>query len=113
MLGYVMTKNLTAKDKERSRCRFELRPVSRYSRQKYQPSHLPTALWRQLDGLKREIGGDLRRKRISIWRRKLVSNSANTPSMSRKHLPAAVPVSIGCSVGLQGAAICGTLDRVP
>ena len=30
-------------------------------------------------------------------RRKLVSNSANTPSMSRKALPAAVPVSTGCS----------------
>ncbi len=29
--------------------------------------------------------------------RKLVSNSANTPSMSRKALPAAVPVLIGCS----------------
>ena|SRR6202521_992344 len=42
----------------------------------------------------------------SSWRsrRKLVSNSANTPSMSGKHLPAAVPVSIGCSVVLQGAA---------
>jgi hypothetical protein len=29
---------------------------------------------------------------------RLVSNSANTPSMPRKHLPAAVPVSIGCPV---------------
>jgi hypothetical protein len=36
----------------------------------------------------------------SSWRsrRRLVSNSANTPSMSRRHLPAAVLVSIGCSV---------------
>src|SRR6516165_10683953 len=35
----------------------------------------------------------------SSWRslRRLVSNSANTPSISRKHLPAAVEVSIGCS----------------
>jgi hypothetical protein len=41
----------------------------------------------------------------SSWRsrRKLVSNSANTPTMSRKHLPAAVPVSIGCSVALSDA----------
>jgi hypothetical protein len=31
-------------------------------------------------------------------RRRLVSNSAKTPSMSRKALPAAVLVSIGCSV---------------
>src|SRR5258707_2495641 len=37
--------------------------------------------------------------------RKLVSNSANTPSMSRKHLPAAVPVSIGCSVALSAAPL--------
>jgi hypothetical protein len=42
----------------------------------------------------------------SSWRsrRRLVSNSAKTPRMSRKHLPAAVPVSIGCSVGLQDRA---------
>jgi hypothetical protein len=32
-----------------------------------------------------------------------VSNSANTPSMSRKHLPAAVLVSIGCSVAFNEA----------
>jgi hypothetical protein len=34
-----------------------------------------------------------------------VSNSANTPSMSRKHLPAAVLVSIGCSVALKLAPL--------
>ena len=31
-------------------------------------------------------------------RRRLVSNSANTPRMSRKHLPAVALVSIGCSM---------------
>src|SRR6266478_2010649 len=43
----------------------------------------------------------------SSWRsrRKLVSNSANTPSISRKHLPAAVPVSIGCSVAFSAAPL--------
>jgi hypothetical protein len=42
------------------------------------------------------------RRSPSNWRslHKLVSNSANTPSMSRNALPAAVPVSIGCSVAL-------------
>jgi len=30
-------------------------------------------------------------------------NRPNTPSMSRKHLPAAVPVSIGCSVAFRTA----------
>jgi hypothetical protein len=41
----------------------------------------------------------------SSWRsrRRFVSNSANTPSMSRKHLPAAVLVSIGCSVAFNEA----------
>ena len=35
--------------------------------------------------------------------RSLVSYSANTPSMSRRHLPAAAPVSIGCSVAFNEA----------
>src|SRR6266436_3681947 len=35
--------------------------------------------------------------------RRFVSNSANTPSMSKKHLPAALPVSIGCSVAFNEA----------
>jgi len=35
--------------------------------------------------------------------RRSVSNSANTPSMSRKHLRAAVLVSIGCSVAVSAA----------
>jgi hypothetical protein len=41
----------------------------------------------------------------SSWRsfRRFVSNSANTPSISKKHLPAAVPVSIGCSAALSEA----------
>src|SRR5271166_51026 len=48
----------------------------------------------------------------SAWRsfRKLVSNSANTPSISRKALPAAVPVSIGCSVARNAARFLGTDD---
>jgi hypothetical protein len=33
----------------------------------------------------------------------LVSNSANTPDISRKHLPAAVPESIGCRVAFDEA----------
>jgi hypothetical protein len=39
---------------------------------------------------------------------KVLSNSANTPSMSRKHLPAAVLVSIGCSVALSAAPLART-----
>src|SRR3954470_23548258 len=41
----------------------------------------------------------------SIWRsfRRFVSNSANTPSMSRNALPAAVLVSTGCSVAFRWA----------
>jgi hypothetical protein len=41
----------------------------------------------------------------SSWRSrgKFVSNSANMPSMSRKHVPAAYPVSIGCSVAFSAA----------
>jgi hypothetical protein len=45
-------------------------------------------------------------------RRRLVSNSANTPSMSRKHLPAAVPVSIGCSVAFRTAPRARTVRQV-
>src|SRR6266403_2131548 len=40
--------------------------------------------------------------------RRFVSNSANTPSMSRKACPAAVPVSIGCSVALRMAPFAFT-----
>ena len=39
-------------------------------------------------------------------RRRLVSNSANTPSMSRNALPAAVPVSTGCSVARRATPFC-------
>jgi hypothetical protein len=35
---------------------------------------------------------------ICLSRRKFVSNSAKTPSMSKNAFPAAVPVSMGCSV---------------
>ena len=35
--------------------------------------------------------------------RRLVSNSANMPSIWRKYLPAAVLVSIGCSVAFKDA----------
>jgi hypothetical protein len=58
-----------------------------------------------------EAGGPCRRPRPWPWRcpqagrsrRRLVSNSAKTPSISRKHLPAAVLVSIGCSVAFNDA----------
>jgi hypothetical protein len=51
----------------------------------------------------------------SSWRsrRRFVSNSANTPSMSRKHLPAAVLVSIGCSVAFNEAPRRAALVRKP
>jgi hypothetical protein len=39
---------------------------------------------------------------------RLVSNSANTPNISRKHLPAAVLVSIGCSVAFRVAPLAFT-----
>jgi hypothetical protein len=44
--------------------------------------------------------GDAFRLPLAPW---LVSNSANTPSISRKHLPAAVLVSIGCSMAFSAA----------
>jgi hypothetical protein len=45
----------------------------------------------------------LARAMPSSWRslRRFVSNFANTPSISRKHLPAASEVSIGCSVAFK------------
>src|SRR5271169_3781506 len=51
----------------------------------------------------------------SSWRsrRRFVSNSANTPSISRKHLPAAVLVSIGCSVAFNEAPLARTRDHNP
>jgi hypothetical protein len=43
----------------------------------------------------------------SSWRsrRRFVSNSAKTPSMSRKHFPTAVLVSIGCPVAFSAAPL--------
>ena len=61
------------------------------------------------------VSAPCRRRRRAPWpaampsicrsRRRLVSNSANTPSMSRNALPAAVEVSIGCSVALSAAPL--------
>jgi hypothetical protein len=45
-------------------------------------------------------------------RRRLVSNSANTPSMSKKHLPPAVPVSIDCSVAFRTAPRARTVRSI-
>jgi hypothetical protein len=44
--------------------------------------------------------------------RRFVSNSADTPSMSKKHLPAALPVSIGCSVAFNEAPRAHLADDV-
>ena len=41
-------------------------------------------------------------------RRRFVSNSANTPSISRKHLPAALLVSMGWSEALSEAPFART-----